>query len=77
MHTRIEDKEILNPDETIRLYKLSNRKFRRFLAEEKLSFVLTYSNRNLVIRSKFEKYLEQNPRIREELRNNASEATRQ
>lgn len=77
MRTRIEDKEILNPDETIRLYKLSNRKFRRFLAEERRSFVLTYSNRNLVIRSKFEEYLEQNPRIREELRNNAREAKRQ
>ena len=77
MRTRIEDKEILNPDETIRLYKLSNRKFRRFLAEERRSFVLTYSNRNLVIRAKFEKYLEHNPKIREELRNNAREAKRQ
>ena len=77
MRTRIEDKEILNQEETIRLYKRSNGKFRRFLAEERRSFVLEYSNRKLVIKSEFEEYLGQNPRIWEELKNNDRETKRQ
>ena len=60
----------LNPEEAIELFNLNRRKFYRLIKEEKqLGFIALYGSRRLVIRGEFEKYLEANPKIKEELKN--------
>ena len=64
------EKDFLNPEETIELFSLSRRKFYRLIKEEKqLGFMALYGSRKLIIRGAFEKYLEANPEIKEELKN--------
>ena len=64
------DKEILNSGEAAELYNLSRRKFFRLLqSDEGFPFLVYYKERKLIIRSEFEKYLEENPEIKEGLKN--------
>ena len=64
------EKDFLNPEEAIELFNLSRRKFYRLIKEEKqLGFMTLYGSRRLIIRGAFEKYLEENPEIKEELKN--------
>lgn len=55
----LEQKDYLNPEETIRLYGLSRRKFRTLLCSEPHPFAMMYGTRRLIIRSEFERYLRQ------------------
>ena len=66
----LEQKDFLNPEETIQLFDLSRRKFYRLLKDEKkLKFAALYGSRKLIIRMEFEKYLKENQSVREELKN--------
>lgn len=66
----LEQKDFLNPEETIRLFNLSRRKFYRFLKDEKgVGFTALYGNRKLIIRTEFEKYLRENQMVKGELQN--------
>ncbi|MCR0391487.1 hypothetical protein MKD04_05695 [[Clostridium] innocuum] len=68
-----EQKDILNPEEAITCFGLSRRKFNRFLNNgKKYTFTALYGSRKLIIRTEFEKYLEQNPGVKEELKNGKS-----
>lgn len=62
-------KEYLNPQEAILHWDLSNRKFYAFLKKGPYDFVAMYGTRRLIIRSAFDKYLNDNPRVKEELAN--------
>ena len=67
------EKDILNPSETIKFFNLSNRKFYRFLSEtDGGDFLAYYKARKLIIREAFQKFLLQNPQIKEELANGES-----
>lgn len=66
------EKEYLNPTEAIQHWNLSNRKFRIFLREGNHDFVALYGSRRLIIRTAFEKYLLNNPAMKEELKNGPS-----
>ena len=64
------EKDILNPSETIKLFHLSNRKFYKFLSEtDGGDFLAYYKERKLILRVAFEKYLLQNPEVKEVLAN--------
>lgn len=66
----LEQKDFLNPEETIQLFNLSRRKFYRFLKDEKgVGFTALYGNRKLIIRTEFEKYLRENQMVKGELQN--------
>ena len=61
----LRDKDILNMEETVFLFKLSRRKFKKLLDEkEDLPFVALYRNRRIIIRSELERYLENNPDVK-------------
>ena len=62
------DKELLNPDETIRLYGLSSRKFRRLLKQDP-PFVIMYNTRRLIRRTAFDTFLKAHPAVCGDLRN--------
>ena len=67
------EKDILNPEEAIRHWNLSRRKFYDFLEKtDGGDFLAYYKERKLIIRFAFEKYLLQNPRVKEELINGRS-----
>lgn len=70
MRAALSEKAILNPGEAIRLYDLSARRFYRLIqGRKRLPFVALYNKRKLIIRSEFDKYLEQHPEEKERLRN--------
>ena len=70
MRAALAEKAILNPGEAIRLYDLSARRFYRLIqGRKRLPFVALYNKRKLIIRSEFDKYLEQHPEEKESLRN--------
>ena len=67
---RLEEKEFLNPEEAIRHWNLSSRKFYRFLDEtDGGKFLAYYKKRKLILREAFEKYLQENPTVKEGLAN--------
>ncbi len=67
------EKDILNPEEAIRYWDFSRRKFYTFLEEtDGGDFLAYYKKRILIIRLAFEKYLLQNPKVKEELINGRS-----
>ena len=69
MRAALAEKAILNPGEAIRLYDLSARRFYRLIqGRKRLPFVALYYKRKLIIRSEFDKYLEQHPEEKERLR---------
>ena len=55
----LNEKNYLNPQETIELFGLSRRKFYALLKEQPHDFVVMYGSRKLIIRTEFEKYLKQ------------------
>ena len=63
------DKEYLNPGEAIKHWNLSNRKFYSFLKKGPYSFVALYGTRKLIIRTAFDSYLKENPKVKEKLAN--------
>lgn len=70
MRPALEEKNILNPGETIKLFMLSQRKFYELInGERKLPFLVLYNKRKLIIRTEFEHYLKVNPGKEEELKN--------
>lgn len=55
---KLEEKEFLNPDETIDFFALSRRKFYKLLKENKnLDFIAMYGTRRLIVKADFERYL--------------------
>ena len=69
MKPKLNEKDLLNLGEAAKLYGLSNRKFRAFLASEpNLPFLVGYGSRKLIIRQEFERYL-QKPGLKEALLN--------
>lgn len=66
----LESKSIFNPEEAILFYDLSRRKFKKLLDEQKdLPFIAFFRTRKLIMREEFERYMVENPEIREELKN--------
>ena len=54
------EKDLLNPNETILLFDLSSRKFLALIRSgTKLDFIAFYGDRRLIIRTIFEKYLDE------------------
>ena len=69
----LEDKDILNPEEAIRYWNLSRRKFYQFLEQtDGGDYLAYYKTRILIIRLAFEQYLYKNPKVKEELENGRS-----
>ncbi len=69
MRPALEEKYLLNPGETIRLFSLSQRKFYALINDrKKLPFLVLYNKRKLIIRTEFERYLKANPEKKEELK---------
>ncbi len=63
-------KDTLTPSETLVYFGLSKRKFDRFMAEGKAKdFTVYYGTRKLILRAKFERYLNSNRQVKEELMN--------
>lgn len=70
MKNKVEEKEFMNQDEAAAFYSLSRRRFFRLLKEDAASeFLAYYGQRKLIIRSEFEKYLRNNPEVKEALKN--------
>ena len=64
------EKDVLNPEEAIRYWNFSRRKFHVFLEEtDGKDFIAYYKKRVLIIRLAFEQYLLKNPDVKEELAN--------
>lgn len=67
------EKDILNPEEAIRYWNLSRRRFYVFLEKtDGGDFLAYYKKRTLIIRMAFEQYLLKNPKVKEELTNGRS-----
>ena len=59
------EKDLLNPNETILLFDLSSRKFLALIRSgTKLDFIAFYGGRRLIIRTIFEKYLDEHAELR-------------
>ncbi len=64
------EKATLTTAETIERFDLSKRKFDRFIASGKCDvFIVYYNSRKLILREKFEEFLNLNKHIKEELKN--------
>lgn len=60
-----ENKDLLNPSETIEYFKLSRRKFYALIKEKPDNdFIVFYGSRRLIIRTAFEKYILKHPGLR-------------
>ncbi|MGN0162806.1 MAG: excisionase [Candidatus Ornithomonoglobus sp.] len=60
-----ENKDLLNPSETIEYFKLSQRKFYALIREmPDNDFIVLYGSRRLIIRTAFEKYILKHPELR-------------
>ena len=67
------EKDILNPEEAIRYWNFSRRKFYSFLEKtDGGDYLAYYKKRTLIIRLAFEQYLLKNPKVKEELINGRS-----
>ena len=63
--TELGEKHLLNPNETILLFDLSSRKFLALIRSgTKLDFIAFYGGRRLIIRTIFEKYLDEHAELR-------------
>lgn len=63
--TELGEKDLLNPNETILLFDLSSRKFLALIISgAKLDFIAFYGGRRLIIRTIFEKYLDEHAELR-------------
>lgn len=63
------EKEYLNPQEAIKYWNLSNRKFYAFLKKGPYEFIALYGTRKLILRAEFDKYLKKHPKVKEGLAN--------
>lgn len=63
------EKEYLNPQEAIKYWNLSNRKFYEFLKKGPYNFIALYGTRKLILRAEFDRYLKTHPAVKEELAN--------
>ena len=63
------EKEYLNPQEAIKYWNLSNRKFYAFLKKGPYEFIALYGTRKLILRAEFDRYLKTHPEVKEELAN--------
>ena len=69
MRPALETKAILNPGEAIQMYGMSARRFQSLLkSKRKLPFLALYHKRKLIIRAEFDKYLEEHPEEKEQLK---------
>lgn len=67
------EKDILNPEEAIRYWNFSRRKFYMFLEKtDGGDYLAYYKKRTLIIRLAFEQYLLKNPKVKEGLANGRS-----
>lgn len=67
------EKDILNPEEAIKYWNFSRRKFYQFLEQtDGGDYLAFYKKRTLIIRLAFEQYLYKNPKVKEELINGRS-----
>lgn len=67
------EKDILNPEEAIRYWNFSRRKFHAFLKKtDGGDYLAYYKERTLIIRSAFEQFLLKNPKVKEGLANGRS-----
>lgn len=67
------EKDVLNPEEAIRYWNFSRRKFYQFLEQtDGGDYLAYYKKRTLIIRLAFEQYLYKNPKVKEELINGRS-----
>lgn len=64
--TSLDKKVFLNPQEAIKLYNLSARKFYRLIKNEQ-PFMANYKTRKLIVRVEFEKFLNE-PGVMESLK---------
>lgn len=63
--TELGEKDLLNPNETILLFDLSSRKFLALIrSDTQLDFIAFYGGRRLIIRTIFEKYLDEHTELR-------------
>lgn len=63
--TELGEKDLLNPNETILLFDLSSRKFLALIRSgTKLDFIAFYGGRRLIIRTIFEKNLDEHAELR-------------
>lgn len=63
--TELGEKDLLNPNETILLFDLSSRKFLALIRSgTNLDFIAFYGGRRLIIRTIFEKYLDEHAELR-------------
>lgn len=63
--TELSEKDLLNPNETILLFDLSSRKFLALIRSgTNLDFIAFYGGRRLIIRTIFEKYLDEHAELR-------------
>ena len=62
--TELGEKDLLNPNETILLFDLSSRKFLALIrSDTQLDFIAFYGGRRLIIRTIFEKYLDEHTEL--------------
>lgn len=70
MRTAPEEKSVLNPTEAINVFGLSARRFYQMLSNgKKKPFLVFYNKRKLILRREFELFLDDNPEIKEALKN--------
>ena len=63
--TELGEKDLLNPNETILLFDLSSRKFLALIRSgTQLDFIAFYGGRRLIIRTIFEKDLDEHTELR-------------
>lgn len=66
----LHEKDVLTPEEVIEYFNFSRRKWYSFLNEGKCKkFTALYGVRKLILREEFEKYLNDNPGVKEALAN--------
>lgn len=66
----LSEKDVLTPEEAIEYFNFSRRKWYSFLKEGKCKkFTALYGERKLILRAEFEKYLKDNPGVKEALAN--------
>ena len=70
---QLEHKTIFSPEEAVLYYGLSRRKFKQLIeANDELPFMAVFKKEYIIIREEFEKYMEENPEIKEEIRSGKS-----
>ena len=66
----LSEKDLLNPEEAILYFGFSRRRWYQYLEQkESKRFIVLFRKRKLVLREEFEKYLKENPKVKEELVN--------